>query len=412
MPDINSFTKTFPFDKTKAAGYLRQWEDLCKKDSGKLWGVSLYVPFVIIDEETRDIVVNQDGFGDKFPEELVAGTTAIKHKDQFWATANWNAVERYGDDGTERMEMFVHEAFHALQPSLFGGETDFGSNAHLNELEARVLFLVEMSALLTAIKSSGEARFIAARSALYARMKRREKYGSMAEAPAELMEGTANYTQYMVVNPNAYIPYLENEVEKTQGDGIARNFGYFSGAMYCYVLDVFGVNWKPGLTWDSDLGEILSAEIGVPTEPTCFFDEKYKNIMGIEIKLQEEKDRKIYTIINNFTTRPILRCSLESDRGGTNMFIQLPNFGEIRRGVLQCSGAFGRMFVNSFDELMKVLQSDGEFDFLEHKDGYCAVFAEGLQNDGKKVTGAYWTMELNEGYEIVADGNNYEVRKI
>jgi len=401
-------TKTFPFDPTKAAMYLKQWEELCKKDGGKLWGVALHTPFVIVDEETRDVAANEEGFGEKFPEELAAGTTAIKHNGKFWAMADWDMVERYGDDDTERMEMFVHEAFHALQPSLFGGEVEMGENPHLNELDARVLFLVEMDLLLASIKNDADERLDFARAALFARAQRREKYGPMAETVAELLEGKANYTQYMVTNSDNYVTYLETE--SPQGENIARNFGYFSGAMYCYALDAFGVDWKSGLTWDSDLGEILNKTIGISEKPPSLFETKHKEIMEKEMKRQEEINRKLQSIITAFTTRPLLRCSLESDRGGVNMFIQVAGLGQIRRGVLQCNGTFGRMFVNNMDELMQIIQSDGEYDFLEHNDGYCAVFADGLRIEGNKVIGKYWTLELNEGYEVIADGNNYEIR--
>jgi len=410
--DFNSLTQTFPFNAEKAAGYLQQWEELCRKDGGKLWGVNLRTPFVIIDEETRNVVANEDGFGDKYPEELTIGTTAIKHRGKFWATSGWNFAEWC--DEKNRLELFVHEAFHALQPFLFGGEIDdMGQNDHLNELPAVVWFRVEMNTLLAAVKTEGEERLKSAHAALAARAQRREKYGPMAEAVWELMEGTADYTHLMIVDPDGYLAYLEeannNLVYFDNRMTLPRNFGYISGAMYCYVLDALGVDWKPGLTWNSDLGEILATAIGTPATPPCLDDYGYSELLEEQKKQQAESDKQMQAIRDAFRSRPLLRCSLKSDRGGLVRFIQIAELGEIRRGIVQYNGDFGKMVVNE-NELEKAITSDGDLDFLEHNDGYCAVFAENLQFDGNKVIGDYWKLELNEGYEVVSVGMNYEIR--
>jgi len=401
-----------PFDKAKAAKYLSQWQDLCANDGGKLWGTSLHTPFVIVDEETRDVAANQDGFGSKFPSELAIGTTAIKHHGKFWAMAGWSHVEGYEND-SDRLQMFVHEAFHALQPSLFGGETDdMGDNSHLSELSARVLFLVEMNALLAAIKSDGKERLKAACAALKAREQRRAEYGGMGEAIAELMEGTADYTQFMLAAPSAYLAHLEEQnALLPRKETLSRSFGYTSGAMYCYALDAFGIDWKSGLSWDSDLGEILSDAIEATTRPPCLDDYGYSKFFDEAKEQQADRDRRIQAVIGAFATRPLLRCSLESDRAGLNAFIQIAGLGEIRRGMVQYNGLFGEMIVNE-NELEKALHGEGEYDFLEHKDGYCAVFADDICIEGNVTCGSYWKLTLNEGYEVVIDGKDYVIRKI
>jgi len=401
------------FDAAKAAKYLSQWQDLCTVDGGKLWGTNLHTPFVIVDEQTRDVAANQDGFGSKFPNELAIGTTAIKHRGRFWAMAGWSRVAGYESDA-DRLQMFVHEAFHALQPSLFGGEIDdMGDNSHLNELSARVLFLVEMNALLAAIKSGsdGKERLKAAHAALAARTQRRAEYGGMGEAISELMEGTADYTEFMIVSPDAYLAHLEEEnALLPRKETLTRSFGYTSGAMYCYVLDAFGIDWKRGLSWDSDLGTILSDAIGTATEPPCLDDYGYSHFLEEAKEQQADRDRQLQAIIDAFTTRPLLRCSLESDRAGINAFIKIAGLGEIRRGIVQYNGLFGAMIVNE-NELEKALNGEGKYDFLEHKDGYCAVFAEDICINGNVINGTYWKLILHECYAVVRDGKDYVIEK-
>jgi len=400
-----------PFDVAKAAKYLSQWQDLCANDGGKLWGTSLHTPFVIVDEKTRDVAANQDGFGNKFPNELAIGTTAIKHRGQFWAMAGWSHVAGYESDA-DRLQMFVHEAFHALQPSLFGGEIDdMGDNSHLNEVSARVLFLVEMNALLAAVGSDGDSkeRLKAAHAALAARAQRRAEYGGMGEAIAELMEGTADYTQFMIAAPDAYLAHLEKQnALLPRKETLARSFGYTSGAMYCYALDAFGIDWKHGLSWDSDLGMVLSDAIGTATEPPCLDDYGYSHFLEEAKEQQADRDRRLQAIMDAFATRPLLRCSLESDRAGLNAFIQVAGLGEIRRGIVQYNGLFGEMIVNG-GELEKALHGEGEYDFLEHKDGYCAVFADDICINGNVINGSYWKLTLHKGYAVVADGKDYVI---
>lgn len=409
---LADFGKVIKFNAAKAKEYLVQWEELCRCEDGRLWGVNLRMPFVIIHQETRELVANEEGFGDKYPEELVITATGFEYQGKHWASAPWNVVETL--DEKERMKLLVHEAFHALQPSLFGKDCeDIGNNAHLEELDARVLFIVEMNALLAALKCVGEERIRAARAALFARAQRREKYGAMAEAIAEVVEGTAVYTEKMLVEPDRILEDMEAEVISvcTAGHNLPAYMGYLSGAMYCFVLDAFGIVWKPGLTYNSDLGELLGAEIGIPQAFLSTLNEYgYNEILEEEKKKTEDRKQKLRTIVEAFESRPILRSFEKGSKGIFGQKIEIAGFGEVLRGVVQYIGEFGKMIVND-GNLEKSVTSGGDLDFLIHNEGYCAVFADNIRHEDNKIFGDYWELELNEGFILVAEDGNYEIKK-
>ncbi|MCL2573966.1 MAG: hypothetical protein FWE34_05365 [Defluviitaleaceae bacterium] len=406
LPDLS---KIPPFDRDKAINYLKQWEALCEADGGKLWGVNLRTPFVIIDEATREAISNEPDFKG-YPDDLPVSATGLEFDGKFWGTAPWHVFELIFTDGKKRMGLFAHEAFHALQPSLFG-KTDkiTANNSHLQEFDARVLAFVEMDALLLAIKSEGKKRTRAAQAALCARAKRHKKYGIMSEVAEEMNEGTAVYTEFMIHGFAELITELEDRVTKWKHEAdLPAIFGYTSGALYCALLDTLGADWKRDLRYDTDLGEVLANTIG---KAEIDLDEYgYQEILAAEEITRAAKEKALNDIKQAFSTRPLLRCFLKGDRAISGRMIQIAEFGKIMRGAVQYIGEFGKMAVNKND-VVKAIQAGGELDFLIHDDGHCAVFAENLRIEGSKVHGNYWELELNDGYEVVADGNNFEIKE-
>lgn len=397
------------FNREKALAYLKQWEALCKSEGGKCWGIDLRTPFVIIDEATRNIAANEEGLGDTFPEDLVISASAFTYQEKRWAMAPWRAVAASNEK--DRLKLLVHEAFHALQPSLFGEmEKNGDNNAHLEELDARVLFFVEMNALLAALKSEGNERITAAQAALHARNKRREKYGAGAEARNEIAEGTAVYTEVMIATPNEILRRMEKDVKGARGQGLPSFMGYCSGAMYCFVLDAFKTDWKPGLNWGSDLGVLLNNIVGNPTNIPDLNKYGYDEIYKKE-KIEYDKTQAELKVIKDaFETRPLLRCFEKDCKVAImGMPIEVPGFGSVLRGSIQLFGDFGKMMVNE-GKFLRAIRAKGERDFLRHNDGYYAVFAEDLKIEGDKVSGTYWELALNEGYTIVADGDNFKIQ--
>ncbi|MCL2360737.1 MAG: hypothetical protein FWC73_02855 [Defluviitaleaceae bacterium] len=392
-------------DKTKALKYLAQWEELCQRDNGSLWGVNLRTPFVIVDQVTREITANEEGFGSRFPNDIVITATGFEYQSRWWAMAPWHIVETYSEK--ERMKLLVHEAFHTVQPSLFGREGEnTGNNAHLEELDARVLFFVEMDALLEALKNKGDAQIKAAHAALQARGLRRKKYGPMTEATEEISEGTAVYTEIMIVDPDGYLEVMEQRTQLARGPALPMFMGYLAGAMYCFVLDKLGVDWKPGLKHNSDLGEILANAIG--TADVDLNEYGYRKITKEEENNRATRERELNQIREAFTTRPLLKIFEEGQKAVAGIKFEITGFGTAARGVVQYIGDFGKMDANKDIDFAKILELKN--DFLVHDNGYCAVFAEGIKIEGNKVTGDYWELVLNEGFVVVADGINFEVK--
>ena len=77
------------FTTDKASRCLKDVEEICKRDNGKLWGKNLYGPIMFVERVTRRIVANQpdnegilkskDGvYTGIYPKELVLSNAPVK----------------------------------------------------------------------------------------------------------------------------------------------------------------------------------------------------------------------------------------------------------------------------------------------------------------------------------------------
>src|SRR5262249_25504780 len=114
----------------------RRWFDeatkLCERDAGRLWGVSLCGPMVIVDPASRTRATSQPepaGPPPRFPG-YVDGPVS-------WGGARWFSWPLSmlaGKTDDERQRMLLHGLFHRIQDEL-GFTASNGSNEHLDTLE-------------------------------------------------------------------------------------------------------------------------------------------------------------------------------------------------------------------------------------------------------------------------------------
>src|SRR6266852_4495225 len=104
---------------------------MCARDGGRMWGVDLCGPTMIVDRQSRVVAANQPAPA-TLPKEIGIANTAIA-----WNGVRWTMiVGPLPDDAFARRMLLAHESFHRVQPSLGFPVTQPG-NAHLDSIEGR-----------------------------------------------------------------------------------------------------------------------------------------------------------------------------------------------------------------------------------------------------------------------------------
>ncbi|HET9529626.1 MAG TPA: hypothetical protein VFQ92_04695, partial [Blastocatellia bacterium] len=188
-------------DLSLAEQYFEEARDICRKDNGRLWGVSLDGPLLFADRRTRSIVANQSDregrltrkgnvFVGKLPETENIANTATR-----WAGVEWTMIAwPLPENRQSRARLMAHELFHRVQDEI-GLPGANPANEHLDTLEGRLLLRLEWRALRQALAASADERRRAVEDALVFRALRREQFGSAeTERGLEMNEGLAEYT--------------------------------------------------------------------------------------------------------------------------------------------------------------------------------------------------------------------------
>jgi len=403
---------SIPIDR--AARYFEQANRMFARDGSELWGFDFTtVPIIFVDPATRDAAANMpdlDGvltkYGDiyvgAFPQYLVVHDIVVNYLDfagLHWVVVPWPAVEVADVRG-----MLAHKAFHWAQNELFGGYRRMWDNSHMNEIDVRINIRLEANALIAALNSTGDDRLAAIHDALSIRAERRRVFKRTEdENRFKMAEGTTQYTEisFNVSRANR-MNILEGWAQgMLSGDALEPSFGYSVGALYSFVLDEVGADWKNGLRWDSDLGEILKEAVGItgliPFDRIDLEQYGYAQIAAQERAWATERKRQFEEITELFADNPTLRIYSENLYPAFSAIVStMPGWGRVFRGSVDLHGGFGHLIVQ-----------DGIY--ISHQDGFGMVVAEGIKIDGNRAFGANWTLELNDGYEILADGDDFKV---
>ena len=434
-PEVNkTYDFTFSIPLERAAQYIAEMQELWDNDDGALWGMRLDAPFMFISAETREAVASRadrsgmfirvgDVYTGVIPPEQHIGNTAVMFDGEMWGMATWSLVELLSADepvagnfGMSVLQLIVHESFHAIKEDFIGG-TRRGTGADFTEfdMERNILIRLELNALLNALIA--ESMRYMERSIRYALSIRSErKYRDLMNAEdieLEIAEGITTYNDLMLLftDPNERIDWIEDYVEhvKSQGGTLRLGAGYAFGALYGLLLDEFSTDWRTGLTFQTDLGQLLKDAVGITELPP--FDELDLEAYGyLEAVAREEVSTEDYenmrrAIEEAFYNQPILiidyfvSFSL-GEVGLTHIDDRLSFFGD-----MVIYGTFGQITLQnapaqSFFDPENIL---GARNVLF---GYM-IPATDISVNGLHATGKNWELELNEGFEIVetAEGN-------
>jgi hypothetical protein len=226
---------------------------MCAEDRGRLWGLRLCGPLMVVDPATRMAWTSEaDAFGlltpagagwvGTLPEGVpIANTTTA------WAGMRWiQVMGPLPDNAEDRRVLLAHEAWHRAQEAL-GLAAAPSDCAHLEAERARTLMRLEFRALGIALRSAGRGRRQAAQEALLFRAARLSEFRNAAaqEAALDRNEGLAAYTGVklgVTDNPALYVARILDRYDDHQA--LARSYAYASGPAYGLLLDDIRPSWR------------------------------------------------------------------------------------------------------------------------------------------------------------------------
>jgi hypothetical protein len=318
-----------PIDLELAKRYFDEAKACAERDGGRLWGVDLYGPMLLIDPQTRAIVANQadkegllqqegDVFVGQWPADAVLGNTAMPWAGQTWTMVIWPLPE----DRSDRLRLMMHELWHRVQKDL-GFTNGESANAHLDSQDGRVWMQLEWRALKAALEAGGVQRQRHAYVALLFRAYRRSLYTNAAaeERNLEMNEGLAEYTGIRASaesESDAIRCAMGNLDRAPQNPTFVRSFAYASGPAYGLLLDAVRTDWRNGLNVQDDLGALLQDALSISLPEDLAAEAKKRardyggdRLVAEETRREERRQRRIAEYRARLVDGPVLILPLQ-----------------------------------------------------------------------------------------------------
>ena len=248
--------------------YFNQLDSICKHDNGKLWGVSLCGPTMLVIPNSRIIIANQkdnsnelkekDGvFIGKLLENINISNTSFNWNGADWTMVSWDAIPE--NDQYSRNKLLVHESWHRVQNEI-GIPSVLSSNAHLDKLQGSILLKLEFTILKHAhVTTEKSNKITSLNDALTVRQYRQLIFPNNNENQFERHEGMAEYTGFKLCG-------LSNEILRkvmvkqlnatTNKEGFTNSFAYISGPAYGILFDELTNDWLPIIKAGKSLPEL------------------------------------------------------------------------------------------------------------------------------------------------------------
>jgi hypothetical protein len=257
-------------DPERAAQYFEEAQAISRQDDGRLWGVPIYGPMILVDPETHEAVANQADtkgqlaksgkvFVGKLPPDVIVANTAMDWEGVHWTMIAWPLPE----DPDRRARLMMHECFHRIQDNL-GMKAASPANAHLESRGGRIWLLLEWRALEAVLEENGAQRKQALDDALAFRAYRQSLFPKAAEEECalEMNEGLAEYTGVRLSTRSLSEMVVVTACGLRQARGqstVARSFAYVSGPAYGALLDSSGMEWRSRVKTEADFAALIRA---------------------------------------------------------------------------------------------------------------------------------------------------------
>lgn len=226
---------------------------MCARDGGRMWGVTLCGPTMVVDQQSRAVAANRPAPA-TLPKEIGIANTAVE-----WNGVHWTMiVGPLPQNAFARRMLMAHESFHRVQKGL-GFLSTQPANVHLDSIEGRYLLQLEWRALTRALAGDRQA----VRDALTFRARRRALFPSAAneERELEMHEGLAEYTGAAFAEPDVrmrvhHLVQKLRDAEKTAT--FVRSFAYASGPAWGTLLEMKRPRWTRSVRATDDLGKLVA----------------------------------------------------------------------------------------------------------------------------------------------------------
>lgn len=379
-------------DPQLAQRYFQEVMELCERDAGRLWGVSLCGPMVIFDQATGTRATSQpepEGPPPRFGGQADGPVS--------WGGVRWFAVPLWmlpENDADARQQNMLHGLFHRIQPEL-GFITDDGANEHLDTLEGRLWIQLEWRALRRALASSGSDQATAIADALAFRRERRRVFPGAAENERrdEIREGLASYTGIAAWADSPANARRAAASALPTGEvqwSLVGNFEAASGPAYGVLLDDLLPGWRGQLRGASDLGDMLaSATTRPPTTALAVAAARYDDAA---LRMAEEaRDRaqqiRVAELLQRFVDGPVLTMPAGgSGTSDTRGSVGIPGVGTVLFNNFTLTAQWGRLNANS--------------GVLRDADGRTLSVPVTRPLEGTTLEGDGWSATLNPGWVV------------
>ncbi|TWI01070.1 hypothetical protein IP90_02692 [Luteimonas cucumeris] len=385
-----------------------QARSICEQDAGKLWGVSLCGPIMLVDPKSRQLIANQadangalkarDGvFVGLLPAEQNVANTAVEWSGTRWTQMLWPLHAEPETRGT----LIAHELFHRIQPQLKLPKLESGENAHLDTLDGRYWLQLEWRALARALQAGDDAaRRQAAADALLFRAERYRLFTDAAAQEQELEqnEGLAEYTGVMAGNATeqARVQAALHDLSAHVGSpSFVRSFAYATGPAYGLLLDRYAAGWRQqlagGLRFDATLRQALASE--TPADVQGLADQRALRYDGAALRVSEtQRDIQRQQVLaanrRKFVDGPVLLLPFQ------HMKVQF------NPSNLQPLGEHGTVYptMRISDDWGVLEASDGA---LMRSDWSAVTVVAPEASAGSDLKGEGWTLQLKPGWRLV-----------
>lgn len=384
-------------DVLSATAAASELKTMCEADAGRLWGVDLCGPLLVVDPESRAAWASEpDRNGALSP--TGAGWTgalpdsvAITNGGVDWAGQRWIMVTApLPRTAAERRVLVAQEAWHRAQNTI-GVASQSAENAHLNTERGRYLLRMEIRALGTALRSNGRGRMNAAREAWMFRTTRLSEFPDALreETATDRNEGLAAYTGVALGvsdNPDLYAARLLDTYERLAD--LPRWYAYATGPAYGVLLDDLMPDWRLQLGARAP-ADLLAYTINAAYD-AAVFRESIARYNGRAVEAEEraraETERaRIAALRASFGEGPRLELEIQ----GTPL-------GLDPSGVTRLDG------LGSYYPALTVQDAWGEISLSEGvvlSEDSRRLTAAAPATDG--LSGPGWRLQLAPGYQVV-----------
>ncbi len=414
---VRSAAQTSEIDENLASQYFLEARQICNRDGGKLWGVSLCAPLLFVDPKTRIVVANQadkegnltkeaDVFVGKLPTKINVANTSIE-----WAGVEWAMIILpLPADKFRRADLMIHESWHRVQDEIGFPGSGAGNN-HLDSRDGRIWLQLEWRSLAAALGGRGKTRRRAIEDALLFRACRREIFPNAAveERAMEMHEGLAEYTGVKLGSPNSARYIVDaNLKDAASRETFVRSFAYASGPAYGILLDESKANWRKGLKKEDDLGVLLQRKFFIKLSSNIKQTAENRAVIYDGDKLQAfetERENNRRKVVAEYRAKLVDGAVLALPLIKMNM--------QINPGNLVPLASFGTVYptIRVVDSWGILTASQGALINTDFSKIYVSAPPEA---SASPIRGSGWTLELSEGWTLAVGerAGDYVVKKL